>query len=422
MNNLRGTPIQLQIPNPELVFNDYTYNTLFDYDTPELIEYGGGSSGKSEGVYQKFIVKAMQQWEIPRRIAIWRKVGATLKDSSFQHVKDILSNWEMLQYCKVNKTDLTIKLPNNAEFLFKGLDDPEKAKSIKGISDNIFEELTEFTLDDYTQVKMRTRDKTHLQRQNTGMLNPVSKLNWVYPYFFEDPTHAGAKLHHSTYKDNKFLDEAVGRELEMLALRNPAYYRIYALGEFATLDKLVFPTFTSRLISHQEVNHLPIYLGLDFGYINDPSALIVIRYDAQNKRIYIMQEYVKHGMLNNEIAQAIEALAYQKEIIYADSSEEKSIEEIRQAGIQGIRPVKKGPDSVIQGIQWIMQHEIIIDERCFKTIEEFQNYTWKKDKKTGLYFNEPVDSYNHTIDAIRYALVEHILGVGSVVMESSNVW
>lgn len=109
-------------------------------------------------------------------------------------------------------------------------------------------------------------------------------------------------------------------------------------------------------------------------------------------------------MLNNEIAETIKSLGYQKEVITADSAEKKSIDEIRRLGIDRIRAAKKGPDSVIQGIQFLSQFELIVDERCVKLIEEFENYTWQKDKKTNEYTNVPVDSYNHVIDAARYAV------------------
>lgn len=140
--------------------------------------------------------------------------------------------------------------------------------------------------------------------------------------------------------------------------------------------------------------------------MNDPSAFIHVKVDEKNKRVYILEEFTKKGMLNDEIAETIKNLGYSKEVITADSAEQKSITEIRGKGVNRIRAAKKGPDSIRQGIQWLLQYELIVDDRCVKLIEELENYTWKKDKKTGEYTNEPVDSYNHVIDAIRYA-VEH---------------
>lgn len=138
--------------------------------------------------------------------------------------------------------------------------------------------------------------------------------------------------------------------------------------------------------------------------VNDPSAFIHCKIDTKNKRLYIVEEYVKKGMLNNEIANVIKRLGYSKEIITADSAEQKSIAEISNHDITRIRPAMKGKDSIISGIQYLNQFDIVIDERCFKTIEELDNYTWKKDKNTGEYYNEPVDTYNHCIDALRYSV------------------
>lgn len=138
--------------------------------------------------------------------------------------------------------------------------------------------------------------------------------------------------------------------------------------------------------------------------VNDPSAFVHVKIDKQNKKLYIIEEYVKTGMLNDEIAKTIKQLGYAKEEITADSAEQKSIQEIKKLGIERIKPTRKGKGSVVQGLQFLMQFDIIIDERCFKTIEEFDNYTWQKDKNTDEYLNEPVDTYNHCIDALRYSV------------------
>lgn len=401
--------INLNIPKPAKVFNRNIFNILTDYSHFTEVHYGGGSSGKSHGVVQKVVLKALQDWGYPRKILWLRKVGATIADSLFQDVKGCLVDFKIWDFCEWNKTDNRVTLPNGAVFLFKGMDNSEKIKSIKGISDVVMEEASEFHLNDYTQLTLRLRERKHLNKQIFLMFNPVSKLNWVYKYFFTGEPHKNTLIQQSSYKDNKFLDEMTRENLEDLASRNPAYYKIYALGEFATLDKLVFPKHTERLISPDEVKHLPSYFGLDFGYINDPSALIHVKIDTRNKKLYIVDEYVKTGMLNDEIANVIKQLGYAKERITADSAEKKSIAEIKRKGIERIKPAMKGADSIMSGIQFISQFDIIVDERCTKTIEELNNYTWKKDKNTDEYYNEPVDTYNHSIDALRYAVEELML-------------
>lgn len=405
--------IILEFPKPSKVFNKHMYEILGDYSKFTEIHYGGASSGKSHGVVQKVVLKACKKWQKPRKILFLRKVNRSIKDSIFADVISCLSDFSLLDRCKVNNTDYRIILPNGAEFLFKGMDDPEKIKSIKGISDVVMEEATEFTLDDYTQLTLRLRDRNHLHRQIFLMFNPVSKLNWVYKHFFGEESEVDfsrTAIYQTTYKDNRFLDEDNRRTIEELEKRNPAYYRIYALGEFATLDKLVFPTYTIRRLdkSSDKLRLVQSDFGLDFGYVNDPSAFIHVKVDERNKKIFILEEFTRKGMLNDQIAEKIHEFGYGKEVITADAAEQKSITEIRtKYNVPRIRAAKKGPDSIRQGIQWLLQYELIVDDRCVKLKEELENYTWKKDKKTGEYMNEPVDSYNHLIDALRYA-VEHI--------------
>lgn len=397
--------IELEFPHPDKVFNEQFEKNLLNYRNFTEVYYGGASSGKSHGVVQKVILKACKQWDYPRKILWLRKVGATVKESIFADVQSSLSDFGILPYCKVNKSNYEIQLPNGAVFLFSGLDDPEKIKSVKGLSDVVMEEATEFNLEDYTQLTLRLRERKHKDKQLFLMFNPVSKLNWVYKHFFEQK-QPDVKIIHSTYRDNRFLDERTRKTIQQLEQTNPAYYRIYALGEFATLDKLVFPHYEKRRLNPDtpEMVRLPSYFGLDFGFTNDPSAFVHLKVDEKNKTIYFMEEYVKQHMLNDDIAKAIKQMGYAKEVVTADAAEKKSIAEIRRDGVYRIKAALKGPDSIVQGIAFMNQFKFVVDDRCVKLLEELENYTYKKDKKTNEYTNYPVDSYNHCIDACRYAL------------------
>ncbi|KRL40722.1 PBSX family phage terminase large subunit [Liquorilactobacillus nagelii] len=417
------TKINLSFPKPGRVFNRQIYDNLFDYSRFIEVWYGGASSGKSHGVVQKVVLKSLQPWKHPRKVLWLRKVDRTIKESIFADVLDCLGTWKILAFCKVNKSDRTIELPNGSVFLFKGMDDPEKIKSIKGLSDVVMEEASEFTIDDYTQLTLRLREPKHKQRQLFAMFNPVSKLNWTYKQWFSEDAQIDTKrvvIHHSTYKDNRFLDKDNIATIERLKVTNPAYYKIYTLGKFATLDKLVFPVYKTQRLHVDQLQDIRSLFGLDFGFVNDPSVFIHVKADMRNLKLYILEEYVKKGMLNNEIANVIKDLGYSKEVITADAAEKKSIEEIKRNGVSRIRPATKGPDSVIQGISFLQQFEIIIDDRCVKTIEEIENYTYQKDKKTGEYINKPVDSYNHCWDAIRYA-VEEVNGQARPKFKTINI-
>lgn len=390
--------------NPK-AFNKWIYKIIDNYKHRIEVYYGGAGSGKSYGAFQKVLLKAMKS---KRRVLVVRKVGNTLRISVWQLMLSLLSEAGIREHCRINKSDFEIELPNGSVFIFKGLDDSEKIKSITDITDIVIEEATELIEEDFAQLNLRLRPKED-NPQIYLMFNPVSKVNWVYSYFFSNEKPKNCLIVQTTYKDNKFLSKEYCQELENLKNRNPAYYRIYALGEFATLDKLVFPTYTTKLISDDEIKGLPRWTGLDFGYVNDPSAIVSGNIDTTNKKIFVRLEYVRKGMLNDEIAQTMTSLGLHKDKSYGDSAEPKSINEIKNKNVN-IEATEKGKDSVIHGIQWIHQYELIVDERCYKVREELDNYTWKKDKKTGEYINEPVDTFNHTIDAIRYGLNKYIKG------------
>ena len=388
------------------IFNEWVYKFIADYSKRIEAYYGGAGSGKSYGATQKVLLKALKY---KRKVLVIRKIQRTIKDSIWALIIAHLHASGFYDACRVNRSDFEIELPNGSIFIFKGLDDPEKIKSIDGITDIVIEEATELTEDDFTQLNLRLRALVdHLQIYL--MFNPISKKNWVYDYFFVRELPSNVRVIKTTYQDNKFLSDEYRAELERLKDRNPAYYRIYCLGEFATLDKLVFPVYTTKIVSETDIEGLKHWTGLDFGYINDPSAIVWGYIDTVNKRIYVTGEYVKRGMKNNEIAETMIDLGLHKDKCYGDCAERKSIDEIKDKGVN-IEPAEKGKDSIIHGIQWIQQYELIVDERCFKVREELENYTWKKDKNTGEYINEPVDTFNHTIDAIRYGLNKYIKGV-----------
>ena len=388
------------------IFNNWVYQGIDDYSHRIEVYYGGAGSGKSYGATQKILLKALKY---KRKVLVIRKIQRTIKDSIWSLLISQLHASGYYDSSRINRSDYEIELPNGSIFIFKGLDDPEKIKSIDGITDIVIEEATELTEDDFTQLNLRLRALVeHLQIYL--MFNPISKKNWVYDYFFIRQLPLNVKIIKTTYLDNKFLSEEYKQELERLKDRNPAYYRIYCLGEFATLDKLVFPKYTTKIVTDNDIKGLKRWIGLDFGYINDPSALVWGFIDTVKKKIYVCGEYVKRGMKNNEIAETIVDLGLHKDKSYGDCAERKSIDEIKDKGVN-IDPTEKGKDSIIHGIQWIQQYELIVDERCFKVIEELDNYTWKKDKKTGEYINEPVDTFNHTIDAIRYGLNKYIKGI-----------
>ena len=379
------------------LFNDAYYPYLFDYSHRYEVYYGRAGSGKSVFITQKILCKACTS---KRKVLVIRKYATTLKDSVFQLFIDQLKKWKIYKFCKVNMSTYTITLPNESVLLFKGLDDPEKIKSITDITDIWCEECSELSLDEFTQLDLRLRAQSG-NLQIFVSFNPVSKQNFVYQKWFANGAPDNTFVLHTTYKDNKFLPKEYIDALLEKQKSNPTYYKIYALGEFCTLDKLVYYNWKVEDFDHTQIKG-KLLVGLDFGYTNDPTALVASV--MTDKKIYIFKEWVDTNKTNPQIAQVIKSLGLQKSTIICDSAEPKSIQELRQNGIYAARESTKGPDSIIHGIQRLWEYEIIVHPSCTETITEFENYAWQKDKTTGEYINKPIDMFNHCMDALRYSL------------------
>lgn len=387
------------------IFNPVYLPYLEDYSTRFIVFYGGAGSGKSHFIAQRLVYKGLKS---VRKILVLRKVNRTTKASTFQLLLDTISAFGIYKMCSINRTDFTITLPNGTQFLCMGLDDPEKIKSITGLTDAWLEEATEFTMDDFSQVNLRIRDPKAKNQQVVLSFNPVSKANWCYLQFFADNPELAefrksVKIIHTNYLDNPHLPKEYVETLLQMRKTNEVYYKIYALGEFGSLDKLVYNNWQVMDFDHTKIKG-PLLCGLDFGYTNDPTRFIASILCEEEGRIYVFKEWGGTGYLNDQIADAIKDMGFAKSIICADSAEQKSIDEIKKMGIPHIKPCVKGKGSILQGIQKIQQFELIVAPSCKETIEELSNYSWKKDKNTNEYINEPIDTFNHCLDALRYSL------------------
>ena len=383
------------------LFNEVYFPYLFDYKHRYEVYYGSAGSGKSHFVFQKIVVKALNK---KRKVLVIRRYGNSNLNSTFQMTLDTLSKFKMLSLCNVNKSTLTITLPNGSVFIFSGCDDAEKLKSITGITDIVVEEATELTVDDVDQLDLRLRAKKD-NLQMFFMFNPVSKTNWVYKRWFADGVTVGEDTFvlKTTYLDNAFLPQSYIDTLEQMRVNNPTYYRIYALGEFCSLDKLVFDNWILKEFDHSKIDG-QLAIGIDFGFTNDLCTIVSSVIDEQNKKIYVFDAWGDKGIANQVLAEILIHKGYAKSVIIADSAEPKSIEELKRAGIRRIKGSQKGADSILYGIETLKSYQIIVNPKCKGLIEEFQNYSWQKDKLTNEYVNKPVDKYNHYIDALRYSL------------------
>lgn len=375
-----------------------------DYSHRYNVYWGGRGSGKTKFIMQKLMIKGLKE---KRLILLMRKETNKLRDSVWKELITVISDFHLEKYFDINKTEFraTCKL-NGTEFKCLGLDEPEKIKGFAEMSDVFMDEITAFNEDDIELIDGTLRSKGYdLPLQMYFAFNPISKTNFVYKYFGFDTgvTPADTFILHSTYLDNPFLDESYLKRMENMKERNYNRWKIEALGEFVTLDKLVFTNWRVEDFDHTAIKGA-LCVGLDFGFVNDPSAIVASILDEANKRLYVFKEWGDTNKTNADLVKVIESLGFAKSTIIADAAEPKSIAEIKKGGIQKIKACTKGPDSIIHGIQKLQNYEIIVHPSCTGIVTEFENYSWQKDKKTNEYINKPVDMFNHFIDALRYSL------------------
>ena len=376
--------------------NDYTHR----YE----IYWGGRASGKTVFIIQKLLLKGLQE---KRFILLMNKQTAGIRDKVWKELNDAIDFFKIRSFFDFNQTEYRATCMNGTQFRCMGLDDSEKAKSLSNVSDIYLDELNQFTQDDFELLDGSLRSKRYnYPLQLIGSFNPVSKANWVYQYFGFDTgiVPPNTFIHHSTYLDNPYCDASYIQRMELMKTRNPVRYRIEAEGQFATLDKLIYTNWVEREIDPEEYKQLPLLVGLDFGFTNDPSALVASFIDQENKIIYIFKEWGSTGKTNVELANVIKSLGFSKSVIIADSAEQKSIEELRRNGIQRVRASVKGADSINYGISLLQEYKLVVSPECQEVINELENYSWQKDRQTGEYINKPVDAFNHYMDALRYSL------------------
>ena len=205
-------------------------------------------------------------------------------------------------------------------------------------------------------------------------------------------------------KDNEALSPAIVKEIEKAKEKAKTseywanWWQVYGLGNLGSLEGVVFENWEQIDVIPEEARLIGI--GMDFGYSNDPTAIIEV-YKYNNKRI-LHEKLYQTGMVNQEIARMLP----KNIIVYADSAEPKSIEEIRRTGLR-IKGVTKGRDSIMFGIATMHDQNYLVTKNSTNLIKEFRSYCWDKDR-SGKKLNKPIDNFNHLIDAIRYHEMEDI--------------
>ena len=399
------------MPSLELhmdVFNP-VYRKHLNDETRFQIYFGGSSSGKSRFLAQRACYDVIKGG---RNYLIVRKVASTIRRSVFNEILKTLTTWGWISYFTVQQQDMVITNKiNGYQILFAGCDDSEKLKSItpaKGVLTDIwFEEATESEPQDLKQLEKRLRGLSKYKKRITISFNPIIKTHWIYNTYFAnkwDETKQeycadGVMILKTTYRDNKFLTPD-----DVYALENEGdkYYRdVYTDGNWGILGGLIFKNWSQMDLSEEKEHFDKYYNGLDFGYANDPAAMVRLHWDSKRNTIYVTDELYAKELTNDVLASEVSKLVG-KEVVWCDAAEPKSIMELCQHGVRAIK-AKKGKDSVNFGIQWLQQQKIIVDVKCQNMINELAQYKWKEDKD-GSTVPIPVDRNNHLIDAMRYCM------------------
>ena len=327
------------------------------------------------------------------RLSIVRATLPAIKGSVFVDFKEILIRMGIWDSKALNKSEMTYQFGNGSWCEFFSTDDEQKLRGRK--RDILFvNEANELSFIEWQQLKMRTTKYTILD------YNPsFSDEHWICSI------NADPRTYHfiSTYKDNPFLEQSIVDEIESLKHKNKSLWQVYGLGMQAIVEGLIFQDV-------EYVDDIPLYAnkrwrGVDFGFTNDPTAIVTVAVDGDN--LYLDEVAYQTQMLSGDIIRTLKQQEEQLEVI-AESADPRLIQEIYRGGIN-IHPVKKFQGSIDAGIQKMLQYKLHITKRSTNIIKEQKNYTYRQDKE-GKWLNEPIDAYNHAMDAARYVVMQKLLG------------
>ena len=378
----------------------------------------GSRGSKKSKTTSLFFIYSMMKYPGANLLVV-RKVYRTLKDSCFTDLKWAINILGVQDYWSVKESPLEIiYIPTGQKILFRGLDDPLKVTSITVETGNLcwawIEEAYEINKEqDFNMLDESIRGivEEPLYKQITLTFNPWNERHWIKKRFFDvEDENIMAKT--TNYMCNEWLDDSDKKLFEDMKKNNPRRYQVAGLGNWGIVEGLVYENWEEKEFDVNEISKrkgVKSAFGLDFGYTNDPSAFFCGLIDVANKEIYVFDEIYKKAMKNRQIAEEIIKKGYGKEKIVADSQEPKSIDELYDLGLKGIRKSRKGKDSINNGVQYIQDYKINIHPRCVNFITEISNYMWDKDKFDNP-VNKPVDDFNHLMDAMRYALESYSKG------------
>ena len=363
-----------------------TYYHVKESKAKIQVHQGGTRSGKTFSILQCLIELCHKNSGLV--VTICRKTFPALRATAMRDFFEILNREDIYNPDLHNKSDATYQLWGNmVEFI--SIDQPQKVRGRK--RDVLFiNEANEINLEDWRQLLLRTTGKVLID------YNPSDEFHWIYD---EVIPREDAAFFQTTYQDNPFLPESVVMEIERFKEADENFWRVYGLGERGASQATVFTHW-------KEIDQIPneyklLNLGLDFGYTADPTAIVRVYTDGHG---FAVDELCYATRLtNSDISKVLrDSGVTRSDVIICDSAEPKSIDEIHAHGFN-THGARKGKDSVKNGIQFLHSRPLLVTARSVNVIKELRNYKWKEDKN-GKQLNEPVDSFNHAIDAMRYAI------------------
>jgi phage terminase large subunit len=343
---------------------------------------GGTRSGKSYGIAQWLIVQGI---ESKRNISIVRKTIPSLKRTNIKDFKDILIELGIWKEDDWNSTERVYAMENGSTFTFVNTDDPDKLRGFK--SDILWlDEASEMDEESYFQLSIRTSGKIILSYNPT-----VSPYHWLR-------TMVECDRYVTTYSDNPFLPKEMVDSIEALQHKNPKLWSIYGKGEFTANDKAIYQF---RIIEDWDENETQfVGFGLDWGYSQDPTAVVAVYKDG-NENLYVEEVLYERGLVMKDIADRLNRFGIDKSYeIWCDSSEPRSVEELYRMGFN-TKAVKKGPDSIKFGISVLQNWKINILRSSQNLINEMYGYQYSTDKH-GYTTDVPEEGLDHLMDALRY--------------------
>lgn len=344
---------------------------------------GGTSASKTISILQILIDKS-QCDKVPTLTSITSESLPHLKRGAIRDFLNIMQEHNYFDDNNWNKTDYTYTFDTGSKIEFFSLDMPHKVRGPR--RDRLFiNEANNIPLETFDQLEVRTNDEIWLD------WNPVSEF-WFYTDVIKREDVDFIIL---TYKDNEGLPDSIVKTIESRK-GNRNWWRVYGEGELGEAEGRIYKGWV-------QIDEIPEGArlkrkGLDFGYTNDPSAVVDV-YQWNNAFIWDEILYRK-GMSNRDLASAIKQT--EDALVIADSAEPKSIDEIASYGVS-ILPSQKGPGSVLQGIQYVQDQTIYVTKRSLNIWKEYRNYLWLTDKN-GKTINEPQGFLDHTLSAGRYAM------------------